>query len=473
MALKPSLIPDKSSDQDISYWQRASSLESGRAEILRRVAHGDPLSDILNLLCAKAEDYNPDMMCSVLSLNEEDSTLHPIASVSLPKDYCAALDGVTIGLGVGSCGTAAFQKQRVVVEDINTHPYWAQYKALALGAGLQACWSEPIIGKAGKVFGTFAMYYALPRSPLDEDIQFIETHANLAAIVFENDLARKKLITANELLNQTIDQRNQQLMQTNEELSNVLVQQALDNSHSLKAEKLSMTKKLLSGFAHEINTPVGIATTAITFTQDMINQFISDIENNRLNKKDALHNFREMNDSVQLTERNLKKTADLIVKFKEIDICFGDSSKSQFLISEFLKDFKESMQPKLGPYSLEFEAKSEAYCHSKSALWQVLSQLVDNSIEHGFKNSKSGSIGIHVSQNKKELIINYQDNGIGISEEERISVFEPFFSTQRSSGKVGLGLNIINNTVTNTYHGQIRLVDSPVGARYEIRFPLS
>lgn len=472
MTIKSSLRPENPIDQDVSYWQRASSLESGRAEILRRVAQGNPLADILNLLCKKAEDYNPDMMCSVLSLNEESSTLHPIASVSLPEDYCAALEGVTIGLGVGSCGTAAFQKQRVVVEDINTHPYWAQYKALALGAGLQACWSEPIIGSAGKVFGTFAMYYAQPRSPTEEDIQFIETNANLAAVVFENDLARTKLITANELLNQTIDQRNKQLMQTNEELSKVLVQQALDNNHSLKAEKLNTTKKLLSGFTHEINTPVGIATTAITFTQDTINQFIADIENNQLNKKNALDKLQQIKDSVQLTEKSLKKTAALIEQFREIDICFADSSKSQFLIRDLLIDFKENIQAKLGPHLLEFETESEVYCHSKSALWQVLSQLVDNSIEHGFKKSKSGSIGIHVSQNKEELIINYQDDGIGISEEERSSVFEPFFSTQRTNGKVGLGLNIINNTITNTYHGQIHLVDSPIGVRYEIIIPL-
>lgn len=471
MTIKPSVKPEKSIDQDISYWQRASSLESGRAEILRRVAQGDPLADILHRLCKKAEDYNPDMMCSVLLLDEDSSTLHPIASVTLPKDYCAALDGVTIGLGVGSCGTAAFQKQRVVVEDINTHPYWAQYKALALEAGLQACWSEPIIGSVGKVFGTFAMYYTQPRSPTDEDIQFIETNANLAAVVFENDLARKKLITANELLNQTIDQRNKQLMQTNEELSKVLVQQALENSHSLKVEKLNTTKKLLSGFAHEINTPVGIATTAITFTQDTLNQFITDVENNQLNKKNALHKLEEMKESVQLTEKSLNKTAALIKQFGEIDICFSDSNKNQFLISEFLIDFKESIKSKLGSYLLEFETESEAYCHSKSALWQVLSQLVDNSIEHGFRESKLGSIGIHVSQNKEKLIINYQDDGIGISEEERASVFEPFFSTQRKNGKVGLGLNVISNTITNTYHGLMQLVDSPVGVRYEIIIP--
>lgn len=461
-----------SNNGEVSYWQNISRLESGRAEVLRRVARGDELAAILNLLCHKAEIYNPDMMCSILLLNEEQSTLHPIASVSLPEDYCAALDGVTIGLGAGSCGTAAFQKQRIVVEDINTHPYWAQYKELALAAGLQACWSEPIIGSEGKLFGTFAMYYAHPKSPTDEDIHFIETHANLAAIVFENDLTRQKLIQANELLNQTIDQRNQQLITANEELSMVLRQQTLDSSESLKAEKLNMTKKLLVGFAHEINTPVGIATTSSSFIRHTIDDVIASVSNNTLTRQDAINSLNRMKESVQLTEKSLRRTTALIQQFKEIDITFAGSNKSQFFIVELLQDFNEYIHPKLGSHSLEFEAGPELYCHFKSALWQILSHLVDNSIEHGFNSMASGSIGIHFSQDEGNLIINYQDNGIGISESERTSVFEPFFSTQRKSGKVGLGLSIITNTITNTYNGQIHLLDSPIGVRYKIIIPL-
>ena len=284
--------------QDLDYWKLASRLESGRAEVLRCVAHGDELSSILNLLCEKAEEYNPDMMCSVLQLDEESSTLHPLASGSLPADYCTAIDGVTIGQGVGSCGTAAFQKQRVVVEDINTHPYWAQYKGLALGAGLQACWSEPIIGSKGKVFGTFAMYYGQPRVPTEDDLCFIETNANLAAIAFENNQAQQQLINANSLLSQTIDKRNEQLMKTNIELSNVLVRQSISNVQSLQKEKAETTKKILSGFAHEINTPIGVATTATSFTLDNIKHVIKSIENNQLNKQDALSTLTDMSESV-------------------------------------------------------------------------------------------------------------------------------------------------------------------------------
>ena len=143
--------------EGISYWKLASALEEGRNQVLRLVARNKKLELILNTLCQKAQIYNPEMLCSILRLNNDTKTLHPIASVSLPDFYCQALDGVSIGAGVGSCGTAAFTKNRVIVEDINTHPYWNQYKNLALEAGLQACWSEPIIGADGIVFGTFAM----------------------------------------------------------------------------------------------------------------------------------------------------------------------------------------------------------------------------------------------------------------------------------------------------------------------------
>ncbi len=182
---------------DINSLKRENKLESDRGEVLRVAAQGGDLHTILNMLCEKSEAYNPAMKSSVLRLN------------------CDALEGVTIGVGVGSCGTAAFTKQRVIVEDINTHPYWAQYKGLALGAGLQACWSEPIKGANDRVYGTFAMYFDTPKNPTQEDISFIETSANLAAVIFENHQARQDLTDANHQLSQTVDERNVQLQAAN------------------------------------------------------------------------------------------------------------------------------------------------------------------------------------------------------------------------------------------------------------------
>ncbi len=257
--------------KDIKYWQLSNELEEGRNSVLRMVARNEDLQLILNTLCQKAQMYNPEMLCSILRLDNNQKTLHPLASVSLPEFYCQALDGVPIGLGVGSCGTAAYTKERVVVEDINTHPYWAQYKGLALEAGVQACWSEPIRGADGMVFGTFAMYYRVPQKPEEEDLKFIELSANLAAVVFENHSNRHKLLEANNRLKQTVSERNAELEKVNAALKTSLQEQEKQYSLDINTEKMLTTNSLICGFSHEISTPVGTALTAVTLIEDKIN----------------------------------------------------------------------------------------------------------------------------------------------------------------------------------------------------------
>ena len=121
----------------------------------------------------------------MLLLSSDGKHLSRGVAPGLPDFYNTAIDGIEIGLGVGSCGTAAFTGERVVVEDIQTHPYWAPYKELAAQAGLQACWSQPIRAAGGQVLGTFAIYHRQPHAPDADDIGLIEQSANLASIAIE------------------------------------------------------------------------------------------------------------------------------------------------------------------------------------------------------------------------------------------------------------------------------------------------
>jgi len=105
----------------------------------------------------------------------------------LPAAYNAAMEGVEIGMGVGSCGTAAFTGERVVVEDIATHPFWAPYQDLARSAALGSCWSQPIFSASGQVLGTFAIYHPTPHAPGAADITRIEQAARLASIAIEKN----------------------------------------------------------------------------------------------------------------------------------------------------------------------------------------------------------------------------------------------------------------------------------------------
>jgi diguanylate cyclase (GGDEF)-like protein/PAS domain S-box-containing protein len=170
---------------DITLIKQAQHYEQFQNRILELMAGDVALHDLLLATVNGVEQLHPQMLCSILLLDEDGSHLGEVAAPSLPDFYNAAIDGVQIGMGVGSCGTAAYTGARVVVEDIATHPYWVAYKELAERAQLGACWSEPITSPDGRVLGTFAIYHRQPHAPSPLDIAVIEQSAHLASIAIE------------------------------------------------------------------------------------------------------------------------------------------------------------------------------------------------------------------------------------------------------------------------------------------------
>jgi diguanylate cyclase (GGDEF)-like protein len=154
-------------------------------EILEAVASGDTLQDIADLLCRRIENLVPAIVCSVLTV-DSDRKLHPLAGPSLPDAYPEALDGIEAGPSVGSCGTAAYRGEAVIVSDIESDPLWADFKALALPLGLRACWSTPIKSRDGRVVGTFAFYYRTVRTPDEMERRIVQTCVHLCAIAIEH-----------------------------------------------------------------------------------------------------------------------------------------------------------------------------------------------------------------------------------------------------------------------------------------------
>jgi two-component system cell cycle sensor histidine kinase/response regulator CckA len=154
------------------------------------------LPEILETLCTNIEKHYSGLLCSVLLLDADGTTLRHGASPSLPTDYRQAIDGVQIGACAGSCGTAAFRRQPVIVSDIATDPLWADFRHLALPHGLRACWSTPITSQKGSVLGTFAVYYREPRTPDAEHLQLIAHATHLAAVAMEWDRAQAELRSA-------------------------------------------------------------------------------------------------------------------------------------------------------------------------------------------------------------------------------------------------------------------------------------
>lgn len=178
---------------DITKRKRSERYESFRSQVLEMLANAEPLDRILEGIVRGIEQIHPRMLCSLLLLSPDGRTLGKGIAPRLPQFYNDALEGIRIGPGQGSCGTAAFTGQRVVVEDIAAHPYWKPFRELAERAGLGACWSQPVLSSDNRVLGTFAVYHRQPQAPEPSDIAVIEQAARLVSIAIERSNEAQKL----------------------------------------------------------------------------------------------------------------------------------------------------------------------------------------------------------------------------------------------------------------------------------------
>ncbi|MDT7044015.1 PAS domain S-box protein [Candidatus Nitronereus thalassa] len=177
--------------EDISNQKQAQQLLDEQKSILEMIAKGQPLAHTLLRLCEGIETLTPGIQCAIHQLH--NTTLHLLAAPSLPRSYAQTIDGMKIGVGMDSCGTAAYRREPVIVSDIATDPLWHQSRTVALDQGFQACWAIPIVSSDNEVLGTLAMYCLQPRTPCQEDWQIIEASKKLAGIALEQERDRLAL----------------------------------------------------------------------------------------------------------------------------------------------------------------------------------------------------------------------------------------------------------------------------------------
>jgi diguanylate cyclase (GGDEF)-like protein/PAS domain S-box-containing protein len=171
---------------DISARKRSQALAAGQAQLLAFVAGGAALPRVLDRLTRFVEEHAEDeLLASILLLDRDGAQLRHGAAPSLPAAYNEAIDGTAIGPASGSCGTAAYRRERVCVSDIASDPLWTDFRELALDAGLRACWSTPIFTTGSIVVGTFALYHREPGGCRAHDVELVEVASHVAGIAIE------------------------------------------------------------------------------------------------------------------------------------------------------------------------------------------------------------------------------------------------------------------------------------------------
>ncbi|PXW88261.1 PAS domain S-box-containing protein/diguanylate cyclase (GGDEF)-like protein [Nitrosomonas sp. Nm84] len=178
---------------DISEQKRDELIRGAHQSALDLIVTNQPLAVILNDIAQRLETINPDMLVSILLLDKHTGRLKHNVAPSLPDDYNAVVEEMKIGDGNGSCGTSVWYGEPVIVSDIDQHPYWQPYLELTRKANLHACWSVPFKDEAGRVLGTFSIYYHTPREPVPADLALINEFVSITALAVQKVYATETL----------------------------------------------------------------------------------------------------------------------------------------------------------------------------------------------------------------------------------------------------------------------------------------
>ncbi len=305
----------------------------------------------------------------------------------------------------------------------------------------------------------------------DELTNVIRTQTDVTELLKTREQIEELLKSENERLEAIVKLRTEELNNTMKEL--------------MDREKMASLGGLVSGVAHEINTPLGVAVTASSFLMDENAKIMKCIEEGNLTKQllsDYLENTEE---STKIISSNLERASNLITSFKKISVNQTDEAEMRFNLYDYLQSILLMLKHeyKNTGHSFEIDCPRDLYLVSyPGAYSQIFTNLIMNSLIHGFQNKEAGQISIHAkilnAQNETDgiLRIEYRDNGVGIPEENLKYIFDPFFTTTRGNGKnsgSGLGLSIVYNLVTVTLKGMIECISMPAkGVLFTIEIPI-
>lgn len=265
--------------------------------------------------------------------------------------------------------------------------------------------------------------------------------------------------------------RNTLLKQEVELRSNELVDA---QTQLIESEKNASITSLVVGVAHEINTPVGIGVTASTCIHDDANNLLNKFRKNEITKSEFEKRLTNICDSATLITTNLDKANNLIHSFKNLSTDQISQTKRDINLGDYLNQVLINLAPTLQRSSVKWQlncADDIVICTYPGAIAQLITQLALNAIEHAFDGIAHPAIEIDVTEQDKNVVFEFKDNGVGISDEMKEQIFKPFFTTKRISGSVGLGLQVVSNIVTIRLGGNVQVSDNkPHGAIFRCEF---
>jgi signal transduction histidine kinase len=273
-------------------------------------------------------------------------------------------------------------------------------------------------------------------------------------------------------LNQQVSEKNNLLEQHIEELKITLENLRDTQVQLIQSEKLAALGGLVAGVAHEINTPVGISVTAASSLVEETNRMADNYKTNKISRAQFKDYLNTASQTAKLILSNMQRTATMIQSFKQVSVDQSTEQLRKFKLKEYSEDIIRSLYPRLKGMKVGINLDIDENLELNSypgAYSQILTNLILNSLVHGFDGKTKGNITILAARDKKQLLIEYRDNGKGIDPDLLDKIFEPYFTTDKKVG-TGLGMHIVYNLVTQKLNGEITCSSKPgEGVTFQIR----
>jgi PAS domain S-box-containing protein len=349
--------------------------------------------------------------------------------------------------------------------------YFAQRDAEALSTGallVSESWQRNV------ATGQLALYETI-KTPIHNPAGEVIGLLGIGRDITGRHRAEAALQTLNQQLEQRVLHRTDELERANTELTQALEVVRKTQKELIQGEKLASLGRMVAGLAHELNTPIGNALTVGSALADHVRENAAALEENRLRKSQLTSFFQDSADAVQVLERALHQANELIANFKQVSADQLSERRRQFDLEVTINEIVSTLRPSLRnkPYRIEVNVAAGIVLDSYPGLLsQVISNLVNNAVIHGFEGRDQGRIVIEGFDRGALVEVQITDDGCGIGAEIRDRIFDPFFTTRMGRGGTGLGLSIVHGVVTQGLGGHIRLDLGHVsGTRFVITFP--
>ena len=303
--------------------------------------------------------------------------------------------------------------------------------------------------------------------------------ATLSRIMMDLEQQKDELLINQRELRQENENRQfieDELRKRNTELATSMETIQMAKDQLVESERMASLGGLVAGIAHDVNTPLGVSVTATSFLHDRVKKLQAAYDEKKLTGNTMTSFLSEAEQTITLLTNNLNRACDLISSFKQVAVDQTSEAEREINVSEYLTEVVQSLAPnfKKTQHSIDIHCPDDLSIKcAPGVLAQILTNMIMNSLTHGFEDKPKGAIKLEILEQDNNLIINYSDDGIGLDEATLKRHFDAFFTTRRGKGGSGLGTHIMYNLVTQTLGGGIEAFSQPgKGLQYKITIPV-